>query len=176
MAKAVEDAATPATPPSAIGAWLDDVASEVVRERASRVAAIVGSVARSDEAATEVSDAPAAPADARRTLRAWAYVALALLVIAALAQAWSPAVVPAQVAPPRVVEEPSASLAPDPPEPEPLVASSAPLTRPEPPAPQGRATAPHAMIRPPRRPDCSIPYVVDHTGMKIYKRECLDAP
>jgi serine/threonine-protein kinase len=183
MAKAVENAATPASP-SAVGAWLDEVASEVVRERASRVASIVGLAARSDEAATEVSDPPAVPAAPRRTQRGWIYAALALLGIGGLAgarahasaRAGAPAVSSAQLAPSSVVEERGASLAPAQAEPPPILASSAPLIRSAPPTPEGRATAPRAMIRPPRRPDCSIPYVVDQTGMKTYRRECLDTP
>jgi serine/threonine-protein kinase len=180
LALALEKCAPPSLA-SDVSAWVEAAAGDVLAQRAAQVAAAE---------AHEVGDSPPvvdAPASSppraqprRRSSGVTVTVALALAVVTTAIATIARTDRRESTAPP---PSQASSLASNDPVAEPAVASAPPTSAATPSTATsgaaGRVSRPHAPAAPTARRsaevtnDCRVPYVVDATGHKIYKRNCL---
>jgi serine/threonine-protein kinase len=175
MARAVEEAVTPASA-SRIGAWVSERAAPSVQARAQALL----------EVQRLAASEPMVTLGARGVLgRALSALALGLVAVGG-ALLWrghasrGAALESPSARPPPIlsIATPEAPLAGSAPTPAPTsMTASAVATRapsasvaPHPPLP---VRAPPAASTPNADPDCVVPYAVDETGRRVYKRECL---
>lgn len=195
MARAIEEALTPAAP-SKVGQWVEALADAELADRKRAMAALekanVANPVRPDDDETKSSQALAvAPPPPRKDAR-WV-VALAVGLLGALgigttfflrertsatAHDLATVTTPATAADAAAAPLVTASVAPSAP-------ASIPAPSPSPPAPVVRATArPVASVTATTKPsasatiaaaapDCTNPYELDEQGRRRYRRECL---
>jgi serine/threonine-protein kinase len=188
MAEALE-ACGPVAPPAEVGAWVVEVAGDLLAEKAARMAAVEtrlvsgirdwpGILASSD---SRVARLETVTSPARGSTMLWTGVAAlgAIAIVStfaviarvpgAAASAGSATVEPPAEAP--AVSSPAVvTMGEAPAQPVPSAASSSSAA---PPSPRARVTPP---APPPRRAagdGCSPPFTIDAAGHKHYKRECL---
>ena len=181
MAFALERCAPPALA-SDVSAWVEAAASDPLAARAAQVAAAEAHEVEDEPAAVDAhgTSPPPAPPTRRRSSRAAVIVALAIAAATGAAAFIARSDRHEPTAPPPSSTGAGASNDPDP---EPAVVSSPSPSGATPsttrPSTGGRAARPRApVISTPRRSaepsdECRVPYVVDATGHKIYKRNCL---
>jgi len=193
MALALEGCVPPATA-SEVSAWVEQIASSTLLQRAKEVAAIessafsnaratLDSVSRTSEASGKTSDAVVAPTKGPR----WRFVAagalgvgVAVVATAAVLHSRSPAPTTLLDTPTQSVlapiathsVAPSVSAAASPP-PAPESASAMPASAEPPPHPAAGTKRVKPAARPRPASDCDPPYTWDDQGRKHYKADCL---
>jgi serine/threonine-protein kinase len=183
--------------PADVGAWVERVAADVLRERAARVAEIEREESSARPATRDVEPAPRgteptivlrepgaepqvepvpSPAPPRRT--SWMVATVVFAVVAAGVYGWSrfanplvvgPSVSAAQAARPVVAPTPELAA--------PSVTAAPPAAAPSPPSPapaddKKLRSRSRAEVKRPKK-HCTPPFYFDHDGTKHFKPECL---